>query len=103
MRDDLLVQGIEAICVEIKKVKSKLLLIATCYRPPNSATEISDKFENFLYPIENEIIDLTTTGDLDCDLLASNADLHTKKLTDLLNMYQLQQHIKNLTRTTIKH
>ena len=29
MRDDLLVQGIEAICVEIKKAKSKLLLMAT--------------------------------------------------------------------------
>ena len=64
MRDDLLVQGIEVICGEIKKAKSKPLLIAIWYRPPNSGVQIFDKFESFLYLIENENKDLIITGDL---------------------------------------
>ena len=41
-RDDLLVQGLEAICLEIKKAKCKPFLVTTWYRPPNSPVEIFD-------------------------------------------------------------
>ena len=96
----MLVQGLEAICLEIKKAKCKPFLVTAWYRPPNSPVEIFDKFENFLHLAENENIDLIITGDLNCNLLATKSNSHTKKLTDLLDIYQLQQHIKTPTRTT---
>ena len=43
VRDDLIPHGLEAICVQIKRPKSKPLLIATCYRPPNSPPDIIEK------------------------------------------------------------
>ena len=39
-------------------------------------------------------------GDLNCNLLATNTDSHTKKLIDLFDIYQLRQHITMPTRTT---
>ena len=65
-RDDLFGQGLEAVCLEIKKAKCKPFLVTTWYRPPNSPVEIFDKFENFLQLAENENIDLIITGDLNC-------------------------------------
>ena len=100
-RHDLLVQDLEKICVEIKKPKSKLFLISTWYRPPNSPIELFEKFENNLHLMENENKDLVITGDFNCDLLSTNKDARTKKLTDLLDIYQLQQHIQIPTRTTL--
>ena len=64
--------------------------ITTWYRPPNSPVEIFDKFENFLHLTVNENIDLIITGDLNCNLLATKSNSHTKKLTDLLDIYQLR-------------
>ena len=100
-RHDLLVQDLETICVEIKKPKSKPFLISTWYRPPNSPIELFEKFENNLHLMENENKDLVITGDFNCDLLSTNKDARTKKLTDLLDKYQLQQHIQIPTRTTL--
>ena len=51
--------------------------------------------------MENENKDLVITGDFNCDLLSTNKDARTKKLTDLLDIYQLQQHIQIPTRTTL--
>ena len=49
----------------------------------------------------NENKDLVITGDFNCDLLSTNKDTHTTKLTDLLDINQLQQHIQIPTRTTL--
>ena len=40
IRNDLFPDNLELICVEIKKLKSKPLLITTWYRPPNSSVEL---------------------------------------------------------------
>ena len=37
VRKDLMTDSLELLCVEIKKLKSKPLLITTWYRPPNSS------------------------------------------------------------------
>ena len=51
--------------------------------------------------MENENKDIVITGDFNCDLLSINKDTHIKKLTDLLDINQLQQHIQIPTRTTL--
>ena len=54
VRKDLMTDSLELICVEIKKLKSKPLLITTWYRPPNSSIELFSDFENFLELLEDE-------------------------------------------------
>ena len=57
-----------------------------------STTKFFEKIENNLHLMENENKDLVITGGFNCDLLSTNKDARTKKLTDLLDIYQLQQH-----------
>ena len=42
LRNDL-IPDLEAICIEVIQVKSKPILIASVYRPPNTSTEIFEK------------------------------------------------------------
>ena len=100
IRKDLFPDNLELICVEIKKFKSKSQLITTWYRPPNSSVELFSEFENFLKLLEDENKEIIITGDLNCNLLEQNKSLPTSKLVDLIDIYQLQQHIQCPTRIT---
>ena len=99
-RNNLVPVALEAICIEINKPKSKPLLVATWYRPPNSKTELFQHFEKFLELIDDEKKELVITGDLNCDFLQSNENQQTKKLIGIMNTFQLQQHITTPTRIT---
>ncbi len=100
IRKDLFPDNLELICVEIKNFKSKPQLITTWYRPPNSSVELFSEFENFLKLHEDENKEIIITGDLNCNLLEQNKSLPTSKLVDLIDIYQLQQHIQCPTRIT---
>ena len=102
---DLLQDTLELLCIEVnliepnllKKPKSKPLLISTWYRPPSAKIELFKKFENFLKLIDNEDKDIIITG----DNLIQHAQNHaTSKLIDIIDIFQLQQHIQIPTRTT---
>ena len=91
----------EAICLEIKKPKSKPVLISTWYCPPDSKSDIFDSFEKFIQEIDNEDKEMIIAGDFNCDMLSNdNNNPNIKKLKDVLDIYQLQQHIDNPTRIT---
>jgi hypothetical protein len=92
--------NLESICVEIQKPKAKPILVITWYRPPNSNINILNDFEKLLQEISDKNVDLIITGDLNCDMIATNPTHHTKKLSDLINEYQLKQHIKSPTSIT---
>ncbi|CAB3978613.1 RNA-directed DNA polymerase from transposon BS [Paramuricea clavata] len=53
-RTDLIPDGLEAICLEIRKNRSKPFFVITWYRPPNSLVEIFDKFEILIRNLEAE-------------------------------------------------
>ena len=54
-RQDLLShEDLEILTVEIKKPKSKLFLVTTWYRPPDSKVETFDKFESYLLKLDQE-------------------------------------------------
>ena len=100
-RADLIPVNAEAICLEVKKPKAKPVLISTWYRPPGSNMEFFNDFENFIKVIDNENKEIIITGDFNCDMLDSNyRNNNSKRLDDLLDIYQLQQHIDKPTRTT---
>ena len=57
------------------------------------------KFENFLKLIDNEDKDIIITGDLNCNLIEHAQNHATSKLIDIIDIFQLQQHIQTPTRT----
>ena len=100
IRKDLMPDNLELLCVELKKPKSKPLLISTWYRPPNSSCELLNDFEKFLKQLDDENKEIIITGDFNCNLLEQSKSLPTSKLVDLIDIFQLQQHIQPTTRTT---
>ena len=74
----------------------------TWYRPPDSNAKVFDLFEEFLQKAEAEHKELIIVGDLNCDLYTNTASSSTKKLIELLDVYQLKQLIKKPTRVTAK-
>ena len=100
IRKDLLQDTLELLCIEVRKPKSKPVLISTWYRPPSAKIELFQKFENFLKLIDNEDKDIIITGDLNCNFIEHTQNQATSKLIDIIDIFQLQQHIQNPTRTT---
>ena len=75
-------------------------MISTRYRLPNLAAAFYEQFENFLSKTNDENVEIFLTGNFNCNLLKTEADSHTIKLNNLIDIYQLQQHILKPTRTT---
>ncbi len=74
---------------------SQPILILTWYRPPDSNAKVFDLFEEFLQKTETEDKELIILGDLNCDLYTNTASSSTKKLIELLDVYQLNS-LRNL-------
>ena len=85
----------EAICLEIRKPKSKPLLVSTWYRPPGSKPELFNEFETFLKKINNENKEIVITGDFNCNMLnkQSNNNANTRLLLDLIDITTTYQHV----------
>ena len=54
-RDDLVPEDVEAVCLEIIKPKSKPVLIASAYRPPNSQIEFLIKLKYYFKTLTTNI------------------------------------------------
>ena len=100
IRRDLSQDILELLSIEVKKPKSKPLFISTWYRPQSAKIELFQKFENFLKLIDNEDKDIIITEDLNCNLIQHAQNHATSKLIDIIDIFQLQQHIQTPTRTT---
>ena len=102
-REDLAVENIELICIEVNKSKSKPLLIAAWYRPPNSSIELFSDFEKFLQLVDDENKEIIITGDLNCNHLEQTRSQVTSSLLNVMDIFQLQQHIQptRITPTTL--
>ena len=81
MRQDLVSDDLEVICLEIKRVKSKPFFVISWYRPPNNPAEIFDKFEIMLRKLEAEGKEYHIVGDLNCNLLDTEKNVHRPKST----------------------
>ena len=83
IRTDLNTDNAEAVCLEIRTLKVKPLLVSTWYRPPNANCEFFSHFENFLKKIDDENNEMVITGDFNCDLLKTT-DTITKTRKGLM-------------------
>jgi hypothetical protein len=59
------------------------------YRPPKSPVELFDKFEEILIKLDASNKEFYILGDLNCDLISPEISIHTSKLINLLDNYQL--------------
>ena len=80
VRNDLLTNDLEAICIELTLRVSRPILILNWYRPPDSEAQVFDWFEEFLQKAEAENKELIILGDLNCDLYASMPNSNTRKM-----------------------
>ena len=55
LRYDLIHEDLEAICIKVKQTKSKPILIASVYRPPNTSMEIFEKIGILMQNLDQEI------------------------------------------------
>ena len=100
IRNELVPEGIEAVCLEICKPNSKNFIVASVYRPPDSTPEFFVEFEKMIKLIDDENKELHILGDLNCNLLNINSNQPTKTLKAILETYQLSQLITEATRIT---
>ena len=100
LRTDLIPDGLEAICLEIRKNRTKPFFVVTWYRPPNSPFEIFEKFEILIRNLEAEDKEYQIVGDLNCNLLDVQNNANSRRLMDIMDVYQLKQIITEPTRIT---
>ena len=65
--------SLEMLCVEVRKPKSKPILIVSCYRPPNSHHGVLKLSENLITNLDDEGKEFVFLGDFNYDLLNQSA------------------------------
>ena len=95
-RHDLEINALEAVWLELS-VKSKKVLVAGIYRPPNSNSAYMDLIKESVDRAYNtNIVDIIIAGDFNFDM-ALNSD---NKITELVNEFHLSQLITESTHFT---
>ena len=90
-RNELVPDSLEALCVEVRKPKSKAILIVSCYRPPNSNHEVLKLIENLIKNLDNEEKEIVILGDFNYDVLNQSVTHNPDNFLEILNLYQLHQ------------
>ena len=97
-RDDLQVNGIEALLLEVKHEYQKPFFLAYTYRPPSSNHTWTLEFENILEQIYIENKEIVLLGDFNINLLEhNNLSQNWIQITGAVNLMQL---VKAPTRVT---
>ena len=96
---DLIPTGLEAVCLEIEQSNTRSFIMSSNYRPPSAPVEVFSKIEKLIDLVDNKNKEIYIFGDLNCNMLEPTL-LSTKKLNKILELYQMQQLINNLTRVT---
>lgn len=93
----------EAVCIEVIKPKAKPIIFTSIYRPPDSNIDFMVNLEDYLCKLDSEDKELIVSGDLNCDLSLPNLQSHSKRLIEILDLFQLKQYITEPTRITTDH
>ena len=78
---------LENLVVEIKKPRSKSVLVSTWYRPPDSPMSQFIEFEKMIGSFDAENLEYFLLGDLNVDLISTTASPIKNKLKEILDIY----------------
>lgn len=98
-RSDLSIPDIETVWLELTLPNRKKTPICSLYKPPINANFDAFKasLDNVLDQSASEGVETLILGDFNCDMLSKRCPRISKELMQLLNMYQLNQLIKEST------
>ena len=99
-REDLVPSRLEMVCAEINRPHGKSFLVCTRYSPPNSDMNLFNECEIFFQRCDTESRELILVGDLNCNVSKVSLDPHTRQLSFLCSLYQIDQLIDTPTRVT---
>ena len=102
VRSDLICEHLESLTVEIKKPRSRPFAVMTWYRTPNSSIDLFKPFEELIGKLDSENIEYYVLGDLNCNMAAPKFDNSTNILSNIAEVYGLDQLITEYTRITDK-
>ena len=68
-RTDLVLENLEAVCIEVTKPNSRPVIVSSIYKPPSAPVEIFDSIERMIGQIDNDEKETYILGDLNCNLL----------------------------------
>ena len=102
VRSDLICEHLESLTVEIKKPRSRPFAVMTWYRPPDSSIDLFKPFEELIGKLDSENIEYYVLGDLNCNMAAPKFDNSTNILSNIAEVYGLDQLITEYTRITDK-
>ena len=97
-KNDLVANGLKAVCLEISKPNSRNFIAASVCRPPDASSSFFYAFEKMIGLIADENKEIHILGDLNCDMFKSVFDQPTKTLKTIYEAYQLSQLITEGTR-----
>ena len=100
IRDDLQVDGIEALWLEVKPQKQKPFLLAYTYRPQSTQGWTVD-FEQVLEKLYTENMEIILIGDININLLDNNGSVQNwLQIIDSVNLTQLVETPTRVTATS---
>ena len=70
LQEDLIMDRLEMLSMEVRKLSPKPFVITTWYRPPNSAVDLFSHLDILLRKLDAENIEHYLMGDVNCDLLS---------------------------------
>ena len=77
-------------------------MVSTWYRPPDSPTSHFSEFEKMIGLMDAENLESFLLGDLNIDCLSTNNSPNRDKITEIFDIYGLEQMINEPTRITDK-
>ena len=75
-------------------------MLTTVCRPPSSNASFMDDLENYFHILDEQDKELILTGDLNCDFPLPVLQSHSRRLMDILELFQMNQVITAATRIT---
>ena len=82
---------LEILVAEIKLEKQKPFFVICWYRPPNSKIEVFNDFERVMQRIDDSRVPYYVLGDMNCDVINKSISWHTKKLLDIIELFNCTQ------------
>ena len=95
IRQDLDLEGIEGICLEIRRPCSKPFVMLACYRPPISDPSFLVKIEEIIGRIDSEDKEIVLVVDLNGNYLSSNQNNNNNYIPLLLALFSLTHNTLN--------
>ena len=82
--------------MEIKKPRSKPILVSTWYRPPDSPVSHLTEFERMIGSFDAENLEYYLLGDLNVDFMSTSESSNRQKVKEILDIYEIEQLINGI-------